>query len=216
MVKATSTADVRGVTVDSPAFSGGYSADKADSNGELFKQYDYVAIMGIVPVIDNGTCTVNGRCMPADNGTAIPSDNNMGYHVIERVDDTHIMIAIEPGADMLNRIKSNIVELQNHTSDTNIHVTAAEKSAWNAKLDSYTETDPTVPDWAKQPNKPNYTASEVGAVPTSRTVNGKALSANITLSASDVGAAPAYTYGTEDLVAGTSQLATGTLYFMYE
>ena len=216
MVKATSTADVRGVTVDSPAFSGGYSADKADSNGELFKQYDYVAIMGIVPVIDNGTCTVNGRCMPADDGTAIPSDNNMGYHVIERVDDTHIMIAIEPGADMLNRIKSNIVELQNHTSDTNIHVTAAEKSAWNAKLDSYTETDPTVPDWAKQPNKPNYTASEVGAVPTSRAVNGKALSSDITLSASDVGAAPAYTYGTEDLIAGTSPLATGTLYFMYE
>lgn len=190
MVKATSTADVRGVTVDSPAFSGGYSADKADSNGELSKQYDYVAIMGIVPVIDNGTCTVNGRCMPSDDGTAIPSDNNMGYHVIERVDDTHIMIAIEPGADMLNRIKSNIVELQNHTSDTNIHVTAAEKSAWNAKLDSYTETDPTVPDWAKQPNKPNYTASEVGAVPTSRTINGKALSSDITLNASDVSARP--------------------------
>ena len=32
-------------------------------------------------------------------------------------------------------------------------------------------------------------ASDVGAVPTSRTVNGKALSANITLTASDVGAA---------------------------
>lgn len=27
------------------------------------------------------------------------------------------------------------------------------------------ETDPTVPDWAKQPNKPNYTANEVGALP---------------------------------------------------
>ena len=35
----------------------------------------------------------------------------------------------------------------------------------------------------------NLTASDVGAVPASRTVNGKALSANITLSASDVGAA---------------------------
>ena len=34
-----------------------------------------------------------------------------------------------------------------------------------------------------------YTAADVGAVPTSRTVNGKALSANISLSASDVGAA---------------------------
>ena len=30
------------------------------------------------------------------------------------------------------------------------------------------------------------------------------------------GYAPAYTYGTEDLTAGTSTLATGTLYFMYE
>ena len=41
--------------------------------------------------------------------------------------------------------------------------------------------------WAKAATKPTYTASEVGAVPTSRTVNGKALSSNITLNASDVG-----------------------------
>ena len=37
----------------------------------------------------------------------------------------------------------------------------------------------------------SLSASDVGAVPTSRTVNGKALSANISLSASDVGAAAA-------------------------
>lgn len=55
------------------------------------------------------------------------------------------------------------------------------------------ETDPTVPQWAKSPTKPSYTASEVGAVPTSRTVNGKALSTNITLNASDVGALPSST-----------------------
>ncbi len=40
------------------------------------------------------------------------------------------------------------------------------------------------------PQKGDYTAEQVGAVPTSRTVNGKALSANITLSASDVKARP--------------------------
>lgn len=34
-------------------------------------------------------------------------------------------------------------------------------------LTSYTETDPTVPSWAKQSTKPSYTASEVGAVATS-------------------------------------------------
>lgn len=30
-------------------------------------------------------------------------------------------------------------------------------------ISSYTETDPTVPDWAKQPNKPSYTLDELGA-----------------------------------------------------
>ena len=50
------------------------------------------------------------------------------------------------------------------------------------------ESDPTVPDWAKAASKPTYTASEVGAVPTTRTVNSKALSADITLGAADVGA----------------------------
>lgn len=48
--------------------------------------------------------------------------------------------------------------------------------------------------WAKASSKPSYSASEVGAVPTSRTVNGKALSGNITLSASDVGAGAKSTY----------------------
>lgn len=60
-------------------------------------------------------------------------------------------------------------------------------------ITGYTETDPTVPSWAKASSKPSYTASEVGAVPTSRTVNGKALTANITLSASDVSALPSST-----------------------
>ena len=56
-----------------------------------------------------------------------------------------------------------------------------------------TETDPTVPSWAKAESKPSYSASEVGAVPTTRKVNNKALSADVTLSASDVGALPSDT-----------------------
>lgn len=54
-------------------------------------------------------------------------------------------------------------DLTAHTEDTDIHVTAEEKAAWDAKLDSFTETDPTVPAWAKAQTKPTYTASEVGA-----------------------------------------------------
>ena len=34
----------------------------------------------------------------------------------------------------------------------------------DSALQSYTESDPTVPDWAKTPTKPTYTAAEVGAL----------------------------------------------------
>lgn len=37
-------------------------------------------------------------------------------------------------------------------------------------LQSYTETDPTVPAWAKEKNKPTYTAAEVGALPNTTTL----------------------------------------------
>lgn len=110
--KATSEDDVRGVTVYNPAFSGNAAASKYGKDGELLKQYNYVGIMGIIPVIDKGRCTVQGRCMPADDGTAIPSTNNMGYAVLERVDATHVLIAVEPGADMAQRIKTDVEALE--------------------------------------------------------------------------------------------------------
>lgn len=37
-------------------------------------------------------------------------------------------------------------------------------------LQSFTETDPTVPSWAKQSTKPSYTAQEVGALPDTTTI----------------------------------------------
>lgn len=43
--------------------------------------------------------------------------------------------------------------------------TNAYKSKVDSALQSYTETDPTVPAWAKAENKPSYTAEEVGALP---------------------------------------------------
>lgn len=43
--------------------------------------------------------------------------------------------------------------------------TDAYKTKVDTALQSYTETDPTVPAWAKTTNKPTYTASEVGALP---------------------------------------------------
>lgn len=117
MVKAKSTSDVRGVTVLAPAFSGNCSADKFNEDKTLKQQYEYVATMGLVSVIDNGTCTINERCIPDDNGCAVPSSNNMGYQVIDRIDDTHILIALEPNGDMVQRIKTDVMQLQNEKAD---------------------------------------------------------------------------------------------------
>ena len=108
MRKATADDDVRGVTVAAPAFSGNCSSDKFDSDGNLLAKYSFVAVMGMASVIDNGTCTVNGRCMPNVNSTASPVDGDYGYQVIERIDDTHILIAVEPGTDTQYNFKNYI------------------------------------------------------------------------------------------------------------
>ena len=106
--KGTSSDVIKGVTVSAPAFAGNCSSDKFDSNGALLPKYSYVAVMGIVPVIDNGTCTVGGRCMPTSDGTAGPVDGNYGYLVMDRVDDKHVFVAVEPGSDYQYRINNEL------------------------------------------------------------------------------------------------------------
>lgn len=117
MKKATSTDDVKGVTILAPAFAGNYTKDKLDSNGNLLPKYSYVAIIGFVPVIDKGRCSVGGRCMPDDDGCAVPSSNSMGYQVVQRIDDNRVLIIIEPNGDMVQRIKTKVNEVQNNTAN---------------------------------------------------------------------------------------------------
>ena len=117
MKKATSVDDVKGVTIKSPAFAGNYTEDKLDSDGNLLPKYSYVAVIGFVPVIDNGTCEVGGRCMPDDSGCAIPSSNSMGYQVVNRIDENHVLIIIEPNGDMVQRVKTKINQIQEYIAN---------------------------------------------------------------------------------------------------
>lgn len=120
MRKATSVDDVKGVSILAPAFAGNYSKDKLDGNGKLLPKYSYVAIIGFVPVIDNGTCEVGGRCMPDNNGCAIPSSNSMGYQVVNRIDENRVLIIIEPNGDMVQRIKTKINDMQKNIGDISV------------------------------------------------------------------------------------------------
>ena len=78
--------------------------------------------------------------------------------------------------------------LDGHIADTVKHITAAERTAWNSKAaGDHTHTAAQV---GARPEDWLPTAAEINAVPTSRTVNGKALSADISLTAADVGSLP--------------------------
>lgn len=143
MKKATSIDDVKGVSILAPAFAGNFTKDKLDSNGNLLPKYSYVAIIGFVPVRDNGTCEVGGRCMPDDNGCAIPSSNSMGYQVVNRIDENRVLIIIEPNGDMVQRVKTKIVELQDKV-DKKVD---PEDIAWKTLLDvTLTEEHPVADD----------------------------------------------------------------------
>ena len=102
--------------------------------------------------------------------------------------DAHsdIRASLTAMADNIDALDNSIpTALSDLTADeTHRTVTDTEKSTWNAKANTadiptkvseltndsgfitgYTETDPTVPAWAKEATKPTYTASEVGALP---------------------------------------------------
>lgn len=58
-------------------------------------------------------------------------------------------------------------------ADTTIPSKTSDLTNDSGFITGYTETDPTVPSWAKQPTKPSYTAEEVGALPSSTTIPSK-------------------------------------------
>lgn len=64
---------------------------------------EHVGFLGFAPIIDNGTCTVNGRCKSAADGTAIPDDSGGGFLVVERIDEKHVLLFLEQSADMINK-----------------------------------------------------------------------------------------------------------------
>lgn len=87
------------------------------------------------------------------------------------VDDTNVIVAyfskVESGTFYFSAVDgssgSAYIVIEYSISDEEVL----------AHLYENTETDPTVPSWAKQPNKPSYTASEVGALPDSTQIPSK-------------------------------------------
>ena len=53
-------------------------------------EWDYVGMLGVLSVRDDGTCKVNGYCTVAEGGIATASET--GYRVIKRVNDNIVKV----------------------------------------------------------------------------------------------------------------------------
>ena len=172
---------------------GGLALSKYLSSDELINQY--VARYQ----------TINGHSLSNNNITLSASDVG-AYAKADTYTKTEVdsKVAAAAPADYANVSNLAYTAVQsrfagvNFIDTTNTFFSSKSNPDLGFQLDGYVnevEEDPTVSAWAKADTKPTYTASEVGAVPTTRKVNSKALSSDITLSASDVGAyAKADTY----------------------
>lgn len=57
------------------------------------KEWAAVGLVGKLIVVDDGTCEVNGYCVPANGGIATKSET--GYRVLSRIDENHIKVLIK-------------------------------------------------------------------------------------------------------------------------
>ena len=107
------------------------------------------------------TFKVNRRNKPADY-VFTPTDQTTLAELsgrLDRIEESQDPDAIKNVVD--NYLKQNPVEVP--VQSVNGRTGAVELTAEDVGAIAV-ETDPTVPEWAKQPQKPTYTANEVGAI----------------------------------------------------
>lgn len=166
---------------------------------------------------------------PKQTAKASPSASGDTYQFIDTIsqDTNGVITATKKSVRTATTSQTGIVKLSSATNSTSTTL-AATPSAVKAVRDEVGSLAASIPDWAKSETPPLSEESDPsigltngtiyvhgdtltpltqhqslsGYVPTSRTVNSKALSANITLSASDVGAAPSSLSSTVNTISG--------------
>lgn len=172
---------------DAAVADGQFELAKQSAITNLQQQVDTKITAAQAPVQSVNTKTGAVVLTAADVG-ALPDTTSIPTKTSEIENDSGFITAAQApvqsvdgatGVIMTNAVKytaQTLTDDQKTQARTNI---GAGTSSFSGSYDDLSNK-PTIPS----------TAADVGAVPTTRTVNGKALSADITLSASDVGALP--------------------------
>lgn len=121
--------------------------------------------------------SVNGKTgavvLSASDVSALPSSTTIPSKTSDLTNDSGFLTAetdptVPAWAKASSKPTYTASEVGALPDDTVIPTVPTNVSAFTndaGYLTSYTETDPTVPSWAKESSKPTYTASEVGALP---------------------------------------------------
>lgn len=111
ITRANGESQVIGVTAAIPGFAADAGQEKFGPDGQLGDAYEYVTMLGFVPVQDNGLCAVNGRCRPGSDGTAVPCGAG-GFYVVERIDENHVTILMTADGDLGIRMAEDLNKRQ--------------------------------------------------------------------------------------------------------
>lgn len=157
-----------------------------------------------------------------DSGIAVPTETEVAdfslnfYAVIKYSGEASFSLSVDPSAlvsqgDMQAAINDAVERKQDKLTGTKGQIAGFDAEG---KLVAQDQPESGVSSFngrkgAVMPKQGDYTAEDVGAVPTSRKVNGKPLSSDINLGASDVGAAAA-SHGTHVSYSTTAPVMDGT------
>ena len=170
-------ADCSQVHFSNKVFGRSIDVDVADGTAiipDVLLQTDNdLNVWAFVGTADNGytkiskTFKVNRRNKPADYVFTPPEQTTLAElsERLDKIEESQDPDAIKNAVE--DYLAQNPVEIP--VQSVNGQTGAVELTADDVGAIA-DETDPTVPDWAKQPTKPSYTAEEVGALPTSTVI----------------------------------------------
>ena len=121
------------------------------SNAQL---YLLQSLLGNAAPSENGTAAVGTSKRLARQDHVHPSDSSK-VPTTRKVNNKALSADITLDAEDVGALPD----------DTSIPTKTSDLTNDSGFITGYTETDPTVPSWAKAPSKPTYTAAEVGALP---------------------------------------------------
>lgn len=124
------------------------------------------AVNAALQTLDSSISATTGQAISAititDGKIASSSKISVGdanQNAFSNVKVGNTTVAADTTTDTLELVGSGLVTITPDATNDKITISA-----------SYTETDPTVPSWAKASTKPTYTASEVGALPSTTVI----------------------------------------------